>query len=651
MNAATTDLCILREGEPIDTAALRRALVIATDSERLAEAVRRDMRVEPHIIRSTEGLHLLEQVALARRAELDANQRISVVITNYNYGRFIADAIDSVLAQTMPVDEIIVVDDASTDDSLHVLERYASQVKAKLIRHPHNRGNPGATRNTGIAAATGAYIICLDADDMLEPTYVETCFNAIRGDIGIGVVYTGVQTLIHGTGQRIVHHHWPLQFSWVWSVAKKTPPNNCIPTASLFRRSMWERCGGYDESIRCGEDAAFWVKALGTGFEARKCTEEPLFVYRRHGPSISTTRTWDDLSIYHRAYTGYKPLAAPTGEARIAALAVPSFERPVVSVIIPCGAKHARYLPTAIESVLAQTFAQWEIVVANDTGDTLPLKPYPFVRVVNTSAPGSGSSAARNAGIEAARAPLVLFLDADDWLLPSALETMLRAYAKGNAGYVYCDWWAVDGAAPARVVSTRDYDRRAWLDPNTNGLHPVTVLMSRGDAISVGMFNESTRGFEDWEFFIRCAIAGLCGARIRQPLLAYRTHTGVNRERSLALRKEIVASLMDRYGAHMSGEEELVACCGGDAKAVSAVQDALPQTKSLHYEIAPDGTVEMAYTGLHRGEVTYFGKYTGCIGCKPIRAEAGDVKRLEMTGVWRVVEKTLPPAPEPAVIE
>ncbi len=638
------DFYMLCEGEPVDVAALRRGLFVVCNSKRLAEQVMREMRVAPYLIGPDD--HLFEQriikAGAEARAELDANQRISVVIPNYNYGRFIEQAIDSVLAQTKPVDEIIVVDDASTDDSLERVARYGDKVR--LIKHERNRGTAGATRNTGIAAATGAYIVCLDADDMLEPTYIETCFNAIRADAGIGVAYTGVQTHVEPKGERIVHHHWPIPFNWSWQTARKSPPNNCIPTASLFRRLMWERCGGYDESIRCGEDAAFWVKALGCGFEAVKCTEDPLFVYRRHGPSMSTTRPWDDLSVYNRAYTGFKPLAAPTNEAPV----LHDYTRPVVSVIIPVGPGHARYLPAAIESVIAQTFDRWELIVVNDSGEQLPLKPYPFVRVVSTPAPRSGISAARNVGIDMSTAPLVFFLDADDWLLPTALGAMLRTYSKGKAGYIFTDWWAVDGEHAPREMQTREYDQRGWLDPNTRGLHPASVLMAREDALRIGKFDEGMRGFEEWEFFIRCAIVGLCGVRVPVPLLVYRTHTGNGRIQSQARRAEIVQSLMDRYGEYMKGGKELMACCGGNTQAVSAALESLVNVP--HYEIAADGTVEMAYVGPRQGEVTYFGKYKGCIGCKTVKADPGDVKRLELTGVWRVVEKTLTPAPQPAVI-
>jgi glycosyltransferase involved in cell wall biosynthesis len=91
--------------------------------------------------------------------------KISVVIPAYNAGRYLARAIDSVLAQTRPAAEIVVVDDGSTDDTVHVAQRYAGQIK--FIR----QDNAGASvaRNTGIEAATGEWVAFLDADDEWLP--------------------------------------------------------------------------------------------------------------------------------------------------------------------------------------------------------------------------------------------------------------------------------------------------------------------------------------------------------------------------------------------------------------------------------------------------------------------------------------------------
>ena len=99
---------------------------------------------------------------------------VSIVINNYNYGRFLAQAVDSALAQTYEATELIVVDDGSTDDSRAVLEPYRS--RAKVIEKTN--GGQASAFNAGIALAQGEYILLLDADDRLLPEAVERCVAA-----------------------------------------------------------------------------------------------------------------------------------------------------------------------------------------------------------------------------------------------------------------------------------------------------------------------------------------------------------------------------------------------------------------------------------------------------------------------------------------
>src|SRR5262245_1919419 len=92
---------------------------------------------------------------------------VSVVIPVYARAAFVGAAVDSVLAQTFPSFEIVVVDDGSTDRSREIIRAYRDP-RVRLICHPHNRGIPAA-RNTGIDAARGDYVAFLDSDDIAYP--------------------------------------------------------------------------------------------------------------------------------------------------------------------------------------------------------------------------------------------------------------------------------------------------------------------------------------------------------------------------------------------------------------------------------------------------------------------------------------------------
>ena len=107
------------------------------------------------------------------------NAKVSVIIPNYNYARFIGEAIESVLAQTYQPLEIIVVDDASTDDSIKVIESFGDKVK--LIRQEN--GGVGKARNTGARNAGGDFLAFLDADDIWLPEKIEKQIKLFQSNI------------------------------------------------------------------------------------------------------------------------------------------------------------------------------------------------------------------------------------------------------------------------------------------------------------------------------------------------------------------------------------------------------------------------------------------------------------------------------------
>jgi hypothetical protein len=105
---------------------------------------------------------------------------VSIVINNHNYGRFLAQAIDSALAQTHAALEVIVCDDASTDDSWAVMQSYGGRITA--LRNAENQGQ-AAAMNTGFAASHGDFVLFLDSDDHLDPTAVATCLPLFAPDV------------------------------------------------------------------------------------------------------------------------------------------------------------------------------------------------------------------------------------------------------------------------------------------------------------------------------------------------------------------------------------------------------------------------------------------------------------------------------------
>ena len=120
-----------------------------------------------------------------------AAPKVSVIIPNYNYSRYVGETIDSALAQTYDNIEIIVVDDGSTDDSRTVLDRYGDYIRCIFQR---NQG-VAAARNNGVAASSGEFVAFLDADDEWLPQKVERQVAMHRSDKSLGLVHVGVDEI------------------------------------------------------------------------------------------------------------------------------------------------------------------------------------------------------------------------------------------------------------------------------------------------------------------------------------------------------------------------------------------------------------------------------------------------------------------------
>ena len=195
---------------------------------------------------------------------------ISVVITNFNYGKYIGEAIDSVLAQTYRPVELIVVDDGSTDNSLDILQQYAGKVQ--LIRQS-NKGVVAA-RNRGLGVAKGEYVCFLDADDKLDSRYLAELYCAAHRQ-SAAIAYC--DTKMFGAESAIIPAN-----RWNW---RKLLYRNYLPPAALISRRALEYVGGYttqDNVAFSFEDWDLWLKLAEHGFKGAY-VPEPLFLYRLHG--------------------------------------------------------------------------------------------------------------------------------------------------------------------------------------------------------------------------------------------------------------------------------------------------------------------------------------------------------------------------------
>ena len=203
--------------------------------------------------------------------------KVSIVIPCYNAAEFLAETMQSALAQTYPDIEIVIVDDGSPDQATRELLEQASWPRTRII-HQANAG-PAAARNRAVREATGTYILPLDADDTIEPEYVAKAVEILDARPEVGVVYCKANKFGAEQGP------WGLPDYTL----RELVIDNVIFVTSLYRKADWQAVGGYDERLRHGvEDYDFWVKIVHLGREVVQLNEY-LFNYRIQQKSRTTS--------------------------------------------------------------------------------------------------------------------------------------------------------------------------------------------------------------------------------------------------------------------------------------------------------------------------------------------------------------------------
>src|SRR5262245_22134264 len=204
---------------------------------------------------------------------------VSVVIPTYNSGPLVVEAVRSVLAQSRPAAEIIVIDDGSTDDTRERLADFASQIR---YIHQPNQG-VAAARNHGVRAASCEWVAFLDADDVWHPRKLE--YQLVALEARPDLVLLGTATLdwpvCSWPADALNGPRQPIQVEW-----KRLLVKNYFTTSSVMvRRSILEQAGPFDTTLQGPEDYDLWLRIAELGPVAN--LPLPLTGYRAVSGSLS----------------------------------------------------------------------------------------------------------------------------------------------------------------------------------------------------------------------------------------------------------------------------------------------------------------------------------------------------------------------------
>jgi glycosyltransferase involved in cell wall biosynthesis len=224
---------------------------------------------------------------------------VAVVITAYNAAAFLRDAVATVRAQTVRIDEIIVVDDGSDDDTVSI----ATDLGVRVVRIAH--GGSAAARNAGIAVASSQWIALLDVDDVWHPEKVEFQLDALESHPDIGIAFTDFDAVRHADGAligvnvvRAIENFSVLAMQDVGRFGKRMDrdeinemlPVSCaiLTSTAMFRRETALRVGGFSTALKA-DDVDFFMRL--TAIVDAVFVDLPLVGYMQHSTQI--TAQWN----------------------------------------------------------------------------------------------------------------------------------------------------------------------------------------------------------------------------------------------------------------------------------------------------------------------------------------------------------------------
>ena len=514
---------------------------------------------------SVDSLH--SELANRRRRVLPEPERfeqqgeamdVTVAVMSYNNAAFLAQTIDSILAQEGVRLEVVVYDDCSTDDSLAVLQRYADEPRLYFEVNAQNLGMTG-NYNKCVSAGQGRYVVVLGSDDVLYPGHLSSLVQAMDANPQAALGYTQCYWIDEkGVRQQYADHPGHRRASYSGGRDEVIDllcfDNYITPSAAMLRRSALHQValpeGGIHRHDMLAGDWELWIRLAQVAPDF-VFLRQPSVGYRVHGGQISKSFYGSDRplrehteilemclndaptrarmrdaaqpiwQLYRQRFEAYTadvraPLQARIDAIRCALMAQGTHDsaaRCLFSIILTTY-NRADLLKDALASVGSQTLRDFEVILVNDNGEPVEqlLAACDFPVTYIRQGRNQGLSAARNAGLALARGRYIVYLDDDDIYLPNHLAVLAEAFEQHPGSVIYTGVEYVNEKLEdgQRIELERgqpfkhetfDRDRlfvQNYIPVNT-WAHPREMLAT------VGEFDTDLAAFEDWDMLLRLA--------------------------------------------------------------------------------------------------------------------------------------------------
>ena len=416
---------------------------------------------------------------------------VSVIVPCYNQGKYLEEAISSIVLQTHKHIEIIIVDDGSTDATPEIIRGLLGKwsfIKTKRIIH----GGPSSARNEGIDMSSAPRLLFLDADDILFPDAIEKLLS-YQADVVYG------KDELFGEQEGITN---PPEFNL--QLLKK---ENYIRVTSLVDRDAVIKVGKFT-TIDAFEDWDLWLRMARKGCSFQK-TDIMVFKYRRYGQQMRGNKSYEE--ILEQIKNNNKSLYNTRNES--------------IAIIIATYNHPPEYLEQAVQSAIQQDYPNKEILIIDDGSDTnYGGKIAEKYNCKFLYIPHSGLPTARNTVLDATDADFFLPLDDDDELCKNIVSRGMEAF-EDNVGVVYGSMIAFElNEDSGQIYHPRNpNDLEAW---KSNTQIFQTSFIRRKAYEDAGKYWNKAWTAEDWDLYLRIFLKGWKFKKIPDVVYRHRVWSG-----------------------------------------------------------------------------------------------------------------------------
>ncbi|MFB4393843.1 MULTISPECIES: glycosyltransferase [unclassified Pseudomonas] len=463
---------------------------------------------------------IADDVAAVRRTE----PLLSVVIPTYNYGRYLTECIQSVLDQGVDDVEILVLDNASTDDTPKVMAAFADNPQVRYIRNRYNYG-PGYNWRNGLRIAQGRYFTFLSADDYFNPGHLSSLLPTLERQPHVAVGYTGIRW-VNGAGQALNQGRHPGYRNGDYVGGRNEVADLLVydsymtPSAVIYRREAFQRVWRPGKSYGAGD----WemVVQMAERYPDFAYVDTPGVNYRWHGAQesnqfyASTEPLKGHLAIVEGVFERGAQHNLQGREREVAAHLKRRLDlypdeqnselgartrqlcerlegqalqqRSTLFTVILTAYGRPPAIRDALSSLAQQPFRDFEVILVNASGEPVEslVAEYDFPVTYIRQGRDRSMAAARNAALQLAGGQCVVYLGDEDLHRPVHLEALAKALAAQPESVMYKD------AAGAGNYPCEERARERLL--LSDHLPVDTFACPRALALAVGGFDESLTG-------------------------------------------------------------------------------------------------------------------------------------------------------------